>query len=127
MSFSKEFIAIMDYIGSKLGIAIDWTSQNMLPYFTELIERVVKYEVASSIVWIIMWILFILSCFIASAIFKKKRIHIDARIGFNIFTIFVLAIGILVISNQVFDIIEAFTIPEMTFYSYIKHISYNFQ
>ena len=32
MSFSENFINIMDAIGKQLGIAIDWTSQKVVPY-----------------------------------------------------------------------------------------------
>lgn len=126
MSYSDEFIKIMDYIGSKIGIAIDWTSQNIMPYFAELMERVVKYEIMTSMAWIGISIVLILIAFALLQVSKKKRIDSDAIIAFKILLVFVSAFGFLVVATQVFDIIEALTIPEMTFYDYVKTISYKF-
>ena len=44
MSFSENFINIMDAIGKQLGIAIDWTSQNVVPYIEQLSQRIINYE-----------------------------------------------------------------------------------
>lgn len=42
---SKEVIEIFDYIGEKLGIAIDWTQENIIPYLTDLLERYVTFNI----------------------------------------------------------------------------------
>lgn len=33
---NEEIIKILDYIGSKFGVAIDWTDKNVTPYLQEL-------------------------------------------------------------------------------------------
>ena len=42
---SKEVIEIFDYIGEKLGVAIDWTQENIIPYLTDLLERYVTFNI----------------------------------------------------------------------------------
>lgn len=42
---SKEVIEIFDYIGEKLGIAIDWTQENIIPYLTDLLGRYVTFNI----------------------------------------------------------------------------------
>lgn len=42
---SKEIIEIFDYIGEKLGVAIDWTQENIIPYLTDLLERYVTFNI----------------------------------------------------------------------------------
>ena len=36
MKVSKEIIEVLDYIGEKIGVTIDWTSDNVIPYVKEL-------------------------------------------------------------------------------------------
>ena len=42
---SKEVIEIFDYIGEKLGIVIDWTQENIIPYLTDLLGRYVTFNI----------------------------------------------------------------------------------
>ena len=53
MSFSQEIINVLNYLGQKFGIAIDWTSENVMPYLQELAARYIKYEIFTSIAWMI--------------------------------------------------------------------------
>ena len=52
MKFSEEVIAILDNVCAKFGVAVDWTSENVVPYLTELAGKCVKYELVTSIMWI---------------------------------------------------------------------------
>lgn len=36
---SKEIIKVLEHLGEKFGIAIDWTAENIMPYVTELFKR----------------------------------------------------------------------------------------
>ena len=48
MSVSSEVIEILDYLGDKLGIAIDWTNENIIPYLQVLINKFIKWEISTS-------------------------------------------------------------------------------
>lgn len=39
MKISKEIIEVLDYIGSKVGITIDWTAENVIPYNTNIFDE----------------------------------------------------------------------------------------
>ena len=52
MTVSSEIIEVLDYLGEKLGIAIDWTSNNVLPYLQTLVDKFIQWEISTSIVWI---------------------------------------------------------------------------
>ena len=52
MTVSSEIIEVLDYLGEKFGIAIDWTSNNVLPYLQALVDKFIKWEIFTSIVWI---------------------------------------------------------------------------
>lgn len=46
-------VQIIDAIAEKFGMAIDWSSQNLVPYIQELMSRVISMEISMSIFWII--------------------------------------------------------------------------
>lgn len=45
---STEVIKVLEYLGDKLGIAIDWTAENVIPYAEELFKRYVTLEIVSA-------------------------------------------------------------------------------
>ena len=42
---NEETIKVFDYIGDKLGIAIDYTQENIQPYLEDLWHRFITYEI----------------------------------------------------------------------------------
>lgn len=51
---SDEVIKVLDDLGRRFGIAVDWSNQNVIPYLKELSEKVIKYEIATSVFWIVL-------------------------------------------------------------------------
>ena len=131
MKFSQEIINVLDYLGGKFGIAIDWTSENVMPYLEDLCARYISYEVFTSIAWMaIMFVTTLIIGITLSILHKKaKALRWDddyaAVIGAIIFwVLFVVMafISILVIYTQVFDIIECYTLPEKVVFEYLKNL-----
>lgn len=54
MSVSDEIIKLLDAFAERFGIAIDWSSKNVLPYLEDLASRYIKYEIAVSALWMIL-------------------------------------------------------------------------
>lgn len=54
---SNEIIKVLEYLGEKFGVAIDWTQQNVLPYVQDLAGRFVKYHTIKEIVLIVVFAL----------------------------------------------------------------------
>lgn len=65
MIMSEEIIKVLDYITEKLGIAIDWTTENALPYVEEVIGKFVTYNIVYNAVGVIISIILLSICFIA--------------------------------------------------------------
>lgn len=42
-TFSQQFIQIMDDLGKRMGVAIDWSSANIIPYLQDFLLRLNKY------------------------------------------------------------------------------------
>ena len=127
MNISNEIITILDDLGKRIGVAIDWSNQNITPYITELFGRFIKWEIASSIVWIVIAIIVIgLSGVIAVKNFKeyKKASWIDEDDYFFL-TVFGMCLAIvffIVVGVQIFDICRCIYLPELEIYNYISNL-----
>ena len=122
MSFSSQFIEVLDALCEKFGIAIDWTSQNVVPYLTDLAARIITYEIWTSAAWIvIVAIVFLIALKMTKNLCKEDASDDDWVLGLVIR----IGAGILcfvVIVFQVFDIIEALALPEKTLYDFITRL-----
>ena len=54
---SNQIIEVLNEICNKFGLAIDWTSKNVQPYLQELMGKCVAYKFATSIAWLMFWII----------------------------------------------------------------------
>lgn len=52
MQISDEIIKVLEYLCTRIGLTIDWTSSNVLPYIEQLCGKFVKWEIGTSITWI---------------------------------------------------------------------------
>lgn len=130
MNFSQEIINVLDFLCQKFGIAIDWTSENVMPYLEDLCARYISYEVFTSIAWMVAIPAITLIIGIITAILHKKAKEVNwdfyDRAVPTFAIIFWIAFGIMafssicVICTQVFDIIECYTLPEKVILEYLK-------
>lgn len=137
MKASDQIIEVLDYLGEKLGISIDWTSENILPYIQTLCGKYINWEIATSIVWLIVGIVFIILSVICFKYFikyaKQYEQYKEDRDKYNkyydsndyagsflIIFFCLLVIGICVSGCQIFDIIKCIYLPELQIYEYIN-------
>ena len=116
---SDEIIKVLDDLSERAGIAIDWTSQNVLPYLQELCDKYISYEIWTSAVYI--FICLTSAILILYGISKLHDILNDVDDGF-LFLVFgiVLIVSLVVMVVQIFDIVTALTFPEKLIYEYIS-------
>ncbi len=75
---SKEIIEVLDHICEKLGIAIDWTSQNIMPQVTDVLHRYTNYNITISAIWLcvcmaVLFVAFIVYKRLITDYFKLKN------------------------------------------------------
>ena len=120
MKVSSEIIEVLDYLGEKFGIAIDWTSNNVLPYLQALVDKFIKWEISTSILWIAIAAFIIVMTITLINLKGFREINEETcgmlwvPAGLLIFGFFV------VICVQIFDIIECNIFPEKVLYDFIK-------
>lgn len=112
LQMSDEIIKVFEYLGGKFGIAIDWTNSNVIPYLQQLFEKFIKWEIATSITWIVI-------VAIIAIIFVGLGLIVNDS-DFWILPTIAIVIALVIISFQAFDIITANYFPEKALYDYLN-------
>jgi len=134
MNVSDQIIAVINDLCEKLGIAIDWSAENILPKVEELCAKYISYEIWTSVAWIALWCgITILMWIIAGTLLHKERKQdeedrwdFDSRaMPFVTVAMIVVAalasfITVCVVGTQIFDIVEAKVFPEKTIYEFVS-------
>ena len=119
MSFSSQFIEVLDALCDKIGIAIDWTSQNVVPYVTDLATRIITYEIWTSAAWIVIAVIvFLIAWKMTKNMCKEDRLDYEWVLGWVV-RILIGVFCFITIVFQVFDIIEALALPEKILYDFV--------
>lgn len=134
MTVSEQIIQVVNALCEKVGIAIDWTGENVLPYIEMLCGKLVKYEIATSIVWMVIMASLSIASIVATkklAPTFKKGLKANAEswsdFGWEIGTGFAIA-GLIIINlstlivlpTQIMDIIKCIAFPEMYVFEYVS-------
>ena len=61
---SGEIIKILDDLAKRFGVAIDWTSENVVPYVMELLKKFIKYNIVENVISLVVMAGFIFIGFI---------------------------------------------------------------
>lgn len=132
---SEEIIKVLNDLGERFGIAIDWTSQNVMSYLQDLASRYMTYnnliaiiQIAISVILIIIGIV----CIIKLIKWRNSKNYNDSYLsddplmcGLGITgasILIALAIG-LIIGNTM-GIIQNVCMPEMIILDYMKNFRY---
>ena len=132
MTVSDQIIQVLDALCEKFGVAIDWTSANVIPYLTTLMGKLIQWEIWSSVAWMGIMVVLCLASIVGikthGPVFKRK---IEALRSYEMgweFGAILASIGlcifyyatILVICTQIMDIVKCSTFPEMFIFEYIQ-------
>jgi hypothetical protein len=135
MTVSEQIIQVIDALCEKFGIAVNWTSENVIPYVETLCKKLVAYEIGTSIAWMVIMVSLSIGSIIATKKFYptfKKGLEEEEDswdCGWTITTTFAIIglVGlnlatIIVVGCQTMDIIKCATFPEMYIFEYISEL-----
>lgn len=132
---SEEIIKVLDNLAQKFGIAIDWTSQNIMPYLEDLASRYIAYNNLIAIVQIVISIILIIIgtvCIIKLLKWKNGENYNEHYLsddpllcGLGITGASILIVlGISLIIGNTMGIIQNVCMPEMIILDYMKNFRY---
>ena len=121
---SDEIIKVLDSLSEKFGIAIDWTSQNVMPYLQDLINRFISLQNGKAIVWIVILSILV----IATIIFIIVGIRLGKKEEDEEITFITIFIGIITLIcllipliGNIFGLMQNIYTPELTLLEYITN------
>lgn len=128
---SENVIKILDDLGKRFGIAIDWSSQNVMPYLQSLMLRFTTYEIITSAIWIVVSFAVILGLLLGirqinkyeAFVLKEERTWpdwLDHKYLIIIIFIIIIVIAFLILVSSVLDIVTCCTIPEKAIFEYLN-------
>lgn len=131
----NKVIEVLDYMGEKLGIAIDWTEANVMPQVTEFLSRYRMYEITSEALGVLICTTII--CFVIR-LYKTIKKQMSERDGLFYEDDFALAMsmvlgGAVSLASMItsiasmFNIAKWIIIPEMQFFELFTKLLNNAQ
>lgn len=132
MTVSQQIIEVLNYIGEKIGLAIDWTAENVLPQVTMLCEKFIKWQVMKDYASLCICAL-MLGIGITGLVHCVKNVKRDLERSYGddgilggLLIAFVVAPIIIAGSiwgiRTVFDIIKCTTFPELKMYEVLTEL-----
>lgn len=76
---NQEIINVLNYLGEQLGIAIDWTSENVWPQVMDILGRYRLFELVSTGFWLIVEIVMAICAFLLFKEMAKNYMKIEAN------------------------------------------------
>lgn len=127
---SEQIIQVLEYLSEKLGVAIDWTSANVIPQLETLMRHIITYNIANStfgliigIVLLVLGIYFTFKKFpISYAKYDDSFDEVDCfkMIAYGFIGIAFIIAGTAFIITTGHHLIEAICFPEMSVLRYIQ-------
>ena len=134
MEISEQVIKVLDAVCDKFGIAIDWTSNNVLPYIEQLGNKIVAYDICMSIMWLVVGCIPLTIAFLIKKFLNKKKLEAEDKPNDYYFTdgtldekatdcyfviVILLAVAIVIGIDNIQSIIQDITFPEKTIIEFI--------
>lgn len=126
---SEEIIKVLEYLGEKYGLAIDWTSKNVMQYIEDLISRIKIYNIVSSIAGILLGIIFLIVTLLLIRYGIKKNNKKDEYWdwmdeGFGIICVIVATsvAGIIISIFNTHSLIQNIFLPEKAILSMFRNL-----
>ena len=125
MEFGSEIIKVLDYLGEKLGMTIDWSNKNVMPCVEQICGKYIKWEISTSIAWIVIALVSVVSLLIVTYVGYKKDWDGDLVYCLGLLSGIIGALAVCVIGVQIFEIIQCYVFPEKQIYEYISTLLKN--
>ena len=131
MTVSEQIIKVLDALCAKFGIVIDWTANNVLPQLEVLCEKFIRFEICTSIFWMVFITILMSVCWITFGATRKQSVKLDYDDSYGVVCVNIAAgvvglgmsvIFFVVIGVQAYDIVEAVTFPEKTLFEYVSNL-----
>lgn len=126
---NNQLVELLKELANQMGIAVDWTSQNIRPYIVDIMGRLARYEIFTSVIWILFFVIVILiSLKLLKMSYKKSKDEEDywdeEMCGGTAFVLGgVILFASICIIAQCYDIGKSIYTPEILLIEQLKSLS----
>lgn len=125
---ADQLIKILNDLSSRMGVAVDWTAENIVPYLQDLGTRIATYVFWSKIVGIcILVVLSIIAAIVCVVVLKRTNFDAEyygaketAAVTCLIISCIMIVGSFIAIPMMAVDAVEAKYLPEKAIYSYVE-------
>lgn len=118
---SEEIIKILDNLGEKFGMTVDWTSENIIPYLEELCQRATNWLIGEATVALVCaTIAFILFLMLFICMWKSWQDDEEAIIGAVVIGGCTMIPCLVIMIVNILQIVKCCTCPELALLPLIK-------
>ena len=116
---ADQIIRVIEALCEKFGIAVDWSAESLAPAISSLVGKYARYVILSGAVYLFIYalLIFVGRSFIQWMKEKGKEYgSIEDWVNlFAIYAIVMLTYTLVVLFCIIPDVIQAITVPELTF------------
>lgn len=124
---SNQIIELLKELANQLGIAVDWTSENIKPFITDLMMRNAKYELFTSLIWIAFALIVAIMCIVMiKRVNKENRegdLPDDDCCGLTVLFAILFVMASIIFFCQIYDVGKALYMPELLLLETLKSLS----
>lgn len=127
---NNQLVELLKELANQMGISVDWTFQNIRPYIIDIMGRLARYEIFTSVIWILFFVIVIL---IASKLLRMSYKNLkdeenwtwdEEWFGYSAIVLGgVILFASFCIIIQCYDIGEAIYTPELLLIEQLKSLS----
>lgn len=130
---ADQIIQVIEYIGQKFGIAIDWSAENILPIAQTLMEKIARWYIAENVFFIALSLVGLIVGIIAFPKCIKKFSKLDkydafgetlCTLGIVLFSAMCVA-GAIGICVNTYYLVQSICFPELAVFEYIQSFMSN--
>ena len=127
MNFSEQLIYLIDEFAKRIGIVIDWTNDNVVPYLQDLVGRYIAYEITMNGIGIGLGVIVAIASIIFG-LFSIKKYREDEYDDFALYFFLVALFGafmaVVIIAPNLIGLLKLINIPEFYIYKQLMNVQY---
>ena len=125
MNFSEQLIYLIDEFAKRIGIVIDWTNDNVVPYLQDLVGRYIAYEITMNGIGIGLGVIVAIASIIFG-LFSIKKYREDEYDDFALYFFLVALFGafmaVVIIAPNLIGLLKLINIPEFYIYKQLMNV-----
>ena len=123
-----QIIQVIEYLGQKFGVAIDWSAENILPLAQVLMEKIARWCIAENVFYIGLSLVGLIVGLIVFTISARKFSQLDSYdvLGVVLCTVGVVLFGAIAIAGAIglcvntYNLVQSICFPELAVFEYIQ-------